>query len=68
MLLTCYGPQIGASHLSRRSRLTIVTIYATSLIEGAFPEGMPEKRSGGRCLRADLPSAPGRLWATARPA
>ena len=26
-----------------------------SLIEGAFPEGMPQKRSEGRCPRAELP-------------
>jgi hypothetical protein len=26
-----------------------------SLIEGAFPEGMPEKRSEVRCPRAELP-------------
>jgi hypothetical protein len=30
-------------------------ILATSLIEGAFPEGMPEKRSEVRCPRAELP-------------
>ena len=44
-----YGLQ-RTSHLTRHSLdslLISVTYTITSLMEGAFPEGMPEKRSGG---------------------